>query len=90
MEDTEIHGTVDNCWVIPYGPALLNMLQCLLNDERCISRICGIEDLFKYNHKVSDSVTKRMVRVQRQYDEISRFEKARYVSASQALCFGLL
>lgn len=61
------------------------MFKCYLNVKLCIFRIGGSKYLSKYIYKVNNRVTVQMVYSQRRYDEISVFEEARFVSASEAV-----
>jgi len=75
---------VDNSWVVPYCPQLTRMFACHINVELCVSRVGGIKYLFKYVCKGSDRVTVEVIGDNQRYDEISHFQDARYVSASEA------
>ncbi|CDF40970.1 ATP dependant DNA helicase PIF1 [Chondrus crispus] len=73
-----------NSWVIPHSPVLLRSFACHLNVELCVSRVGGIKYLFKYVCKGQDRVTMEITAENERYDEISNFQDARYVSASEA------
>ncbi|CDF33021.1 unnamed protein product [Chondrus crispus] len=75
---------VDNSWVVPHSPVLLRSFACHLNVELCVSRVGGIKYLFKYVCKGQDRVTMEITAKNERYDEISNFQDARYVSASEA------
>lgn len=75
---------VNNSWVVPHSPALLRSFACHINVELCVSRIGGIKYLFKYVCKGQDRVTMEIMAENDRYDEISNFQDARYVSASEA------
>lgn len=75
---------VDNRWVIPYSPFLSRKFDCHLNVELCISRVGGIKYLFKYITKGRDRVTLEIVNEKVVYDEIKKYQDARYVIASEA------
>ncbi|CDF33944.1 ATP dependant DNA helicase PIF1 [Chondrus crispus] len=75
---------VDNSWVVPHSPLLLRSFACHLNVELCVSRVGGIKYLFKYVCKGRDPVTMEITAKKECYDEISNFQDARYVSASEA------
>lgn len=72
-------------WLFPYGPVLSNMFQCHMSFELSISRVDGIKHLSKYVCKGPDQVTALIKGGQKRYHEISAFEKARYVSTSEAV-----
>ncbi|CDF38639.1 unnamed protein product [Chondrus crispus] len=73
-----------NSWVVPHSPVLLRSFACHLNVELCVSRVGGIKYLFKYVCKGQDRVTMEITAENERYDEISNFQDARYVSASEA------
>ncbi|CDF40383.1 ATP dependant DNA helcase [Chondrus crispus] len=73
-----------NSWVVPHSPVLLRSFACHLNVELCVSRIGGIKYLFKYVCKGPDRVTMEITAENERYDEISNFQDARYVLASEA------
>ncbi|CDF38585.1 ATP dependant DNA helicase [Chondrus crispus] len=75
---------VDNSWVVPHSPLLLRSFACHLNVELCVSRVGGIKYLFKYVCKGQDRVTMEITAENECHDEISNFQDARYVSASEA------
>ncbi|CDF77533.1 unnamed protein product [Chondrus crispus] len=75
---------LDNSWVVPHSPLLLRSFACHLNVELCVSRVGGIKYLFKYVCKGQDRVTMEITAENERYDEISNFQDARYVSASEA------
>ncbi|CDF77379.1 unnamed protein product [Chondrus crispus] len=75
---------VDNSWVVPHSPVLLRSFACHLNVELCVSRVGGVKYLFKYLCKGQDRVTMEITAENERYDEISNFQDARYVSASEA------
>ncbi|CDF37017.1 ATP dependant DNA helicase [Chondrus crispus] len=74
----------DNSWVVPHSPLLLRSFACHLNVELCVSRVGGIKYLFKYVCKGQDRVTMEITAENECHDEISNFQDARYVSASEA------
>ncbi|CDF36122.1 unnamed protein product [Chondrus crispus] len=73
-----------NSWVVPQSPVLLRSFACHLNVELCVSRVGGIKYLFKYVFKGQDRVTMEITAENERYDEISNFQDARYVSASES------
>ncbi|CDF41121.1 unnamed protein product [Chondrus crispus] len=75
---------IDNSWVVPHSPVLLQSFACHLNVELCVSRVGGIKYLFKYVCKGQDRVTMEITAENERYDEISNFQDPRYVSASEA------
>ena len=74
---------VDNRWVVPYNPFLLRALGVHCNVEICMS-IKAIKYVIKYVHKGNDQ-SSYAVTENRERDEISEYQSARYVSASEAL-----
>lgn len=68
-----------------YSPRLSFIFQCHLNIELCVSRVSGIEYHFKYVCKGNDRKSVWIVRGQPHYNEIGKFQDARYVSAFEAL-----
>ncbi|CDF39890.1 ATP dependant DNA helicase [Chondrus crispus] len=75
---------VDNSWFVPHSPLLLRSSALHLNVELCVSRVGGIRYLFKYVCKGQDRVIMEITAKNECYDEISNFQDARYVSASEA------
>ena len=76
---------IDNSWVVPYSPFLSRKFNCHLNVELCVSRVGGIKYLFKYVCKGRDRVTVEFVNETARYDEISSYQDARYINASEAV-----
>lgn len=62
------------------------MFQCHLKVELYVSRVGGIKYLFKCVCKGSDRRTEQIVQDKQHHHEVGRFQDARYVSASEALC----
>lgn len=71
---------VDNRWVVPYNPWLLNKYDCHINVEIC-SSIKSVKYLYKYIHKGSDKVSMEV----HKGDEIAQFVDARWICAPEAL-----
>lgn len=44
---TYVERIVDNGWAVPYNPILSRRYQSYINVEHCISRVGGIDYLFK-------------------------------------------
>ena len=77
---------LDNRWVVPYNPYLLNKYRAHINLEVCNS-IKAVKYMYKYVYKGHDRV---MVEFQgEQPDEVKKFVDARYVSASES-CWRIL
>ncbi|XP_057248190.1 uncharacterized protein LOC104903059 [Beta vulgaris subsp. vulgaris] len=72
--------TVDNRWVVPYNPWLLNKYDCHINVEICSSIKC-VKYLYKYIHKGSDRVSMEV----HKGDEIAHFVDARWICAPEAM-----
>ena len=70
---------MDNRWVVPYNPTLLQMFNCHINVEYCHS-IKAIKYLCKYITKGEDLSTVGIV-----LNEIERYIHGRYISASEAM-----
>ena len=70
---------LDNGWVIPYNPYLLNKFKCHINVEYC-QNIQAIQYLFNYHFKGEDLVT---IEGQNELDEISLYRTRRYISSCQ-------
>ena len=77
--------TFDNSWVVPHSPKLLGNFACHMNVALCVSCVSGIKYLFKYVCKGSDRVAMEILSENERYDDISNFEDARCVSASEAV-----
>ena len=76
--------TVDNRWVVPYNPFLLQQFDCHLNVEICAS-IKAIKYVLKYIHKGSDQAIFIIERDSTMYrDEIQRFQHAQYIGSIEA------
>ncbi|XP_074305055.1 uncharacterized protein LOC141639985 [Silene latifolia] len=79
-------ATLDNRWVVPYNPFLLVKYDCPLNVEVC-STIKAVKYLYKYVYKGHDwvSFTVDDGVDQRDYDEITAFQSARWISPPEAV-----
>ena len=73
----EVH--VDNRFVVPYNPYLLQKYDCHINVEVCSSVKC-VKYLYKYVCKGHDATVAEVSR-----DEIKEFVDARYLSAHEAI-----
>uniref|UniRef100_A0A914VC87 Helitron helicase-like domain-containing protein n=1 Tax=Plectus sambesii TaxID=2011161 RepID=A0A914VC87_9BILA len=77
--------TVDSRWVVPYNAYLLRQYDAHINVEICAS-VKSIKYLFKYVYKGHDRANVELRQSARgEYDEISMFLDARYVSLSEAI-----
>ena len=83
-KDTFIDYTVDNRWVVPYNPYLIRALGVHSNVEICMS-VKAIKYVIKYVHKGNDQSSFAVTESTEARDEISEYQCARYVSASEAL-----
>jgi len=72
--------TIDNRWIVPYNPYLCQKYDCHINVEIC-SSIRSVKYLYKYVYKGHDRI---IATIENQYDEITKYLNARYVSASEA------
>ncbi|KAL7555308.1 hypothetical protein ACHAWF_019019, partial [Thalassiosira exigua] len=77
--------TLDNRWVVPYNPYLLNRFKCHINVEYCHSVKC-IQYMFRYQFKGEDLITVEGIS---EFDEIALYTVRRYISACQG-CFRFL
>ena len=68
---------IDNRCVVPYAPFLIRKFDCHLNVELSISRVGGINYLFKYITKGRERVTLEIVNEKSVYDEIKSYQDAR-------------
>ncbi|XP_048496252.1 uncharacterized protein LOC125495543 [Beta vulgaris subsp. vulgaris] len=71
---------VDNRWVVPYNPWLLNKYDCDINIEICSNTKC-VKYLYKYIHKGPDRVSMEV----HKGDEIAQFVDAKWIFAPEAL-----
>ncbi|CAI4226873.1 unnamed protein product [Auanema sp. JU1783] len=72
---------LDNRYVVPYCPYLLNKFNCHVNVEVC-GMIKAVKYLFKYVYKGHD---KARLRLENNQDEISSFADGRYICAPEAV-----
>ena len=74
---------LDNRWVVPYCPLLSKIFNAHINVEMCNS-VKSIKYICKYINKGSDMA---MVQLEDKdkYDEIKRFQMARYISSNEAV-----
>ena len=85
-------NVVDNRWVVPYCPTLLEMFNCHINVE-VVTSIKSVKYLYKYIYKGHDAATvtigesneNRLIN----HDEIKDFLEARYVGPVEA-CYRIL
>ena len=73
---------LDNSCVVPHSPYLLQKYDCHINVEACVS-IKSVKYLYKYVYKGHDAANIQLQQVT-DYDEISMYEDARYVSPPEA------
>jgi hypothetical protein len=74
---------LDNCWVVPYNPFLLNKFRVYINVEICAT-VQAIKYIHKYVYKGYDRTTLE-VRTTTENDEIARYVYIRYVSPCEAV-----
>ena len=74
---------IDNRWVVPYSPLLCKIFNAHINVELCNS-VKSIKYICKYINKGSDMA---MIGIDSsdKYDEIKRFQMARYISSNEAI-----
>uniref|UniRef100_K3ZCL8 ATP-dependent DNA helicase n=1 Tax=Setaria italica TaxID=4555 RepID=K3ZCL8_SETIT len=77
---------LDNRWVVPYNPYLLQMFNCHINVEVC-SSIKAVKYLYKYIYKGHDraSVCVNGTSEKEDIDEIRQYIDARWVTPPEAL-----
>ena len=75
--------TVDNRWVVPYNPWLVEKYQAHINVEACMS-VRSVKYLYKYIYKGHDCIELEFREEHNNHDEISTFVDARYISAPEA------
>ena len=84
--------TVDNRWVIPYNPYLIQKYNAHINVEVC-SSILAIKYLYKYIYKGHDKASFKLKeqakRVKNLNDEYERYYDALYISSSES-CWKML
>ncbi|XP_074267323.1 uncharacterized protein LOC141590651 [Silene latifolia] len=86
-ESAKIRGhDLNNQWVIPYNPYLLDLFDCHLNVEVC-STIQAVKYLYKYVYKGHDKISFNVaaegeVKV---VDEIEQYQSGRWVSPVAAI-----
>ena len=79
----KVHNVgVDNRWVVPYNPWLLQKYGAHINVEACMS-IKSVKYLYKYIYKGHDCIKLELAETLN-HDEIRTFLDARYVSAPEA------
>ena len=76
---------LDNRYVVPYNPFLLQRYNCHINVEVCCS-VASVKYLFKYIHKGCDRAA---LAVGEEVDEIAKYQDCRYIAASEA-CWRIL
>ncbi|ONM33732.1 hypothetical protein ZEAMMB73_Zm00001d041806 [Zea mays] len=78
---------LDNRWVVPYNPYLLQLFNYHINVEAC-GRIKAVKYLFKYIYKGHDRASVVMRDASKEnddVDEIQQYRDARWVTPSEAL-----
>jgi hypothetical protein len=77
---------LDNRWVVPYNPYLLQMFNCHTNVEVC-SSIKAVKYLYKYIYKGHDraSISVSGQSKKEDIDEITQYRDARWVTPPEAL-----
>jgi ATP-dependent DNA helicase PIF1 len=80
---------LDNRWVVPYNPYLLQLLNCHINVEACGS-IKSVKYLFKYIYKGHDRAVVAVTEAAKaddkgSMDEIKQYRDARWVTPPEVL-----
>ena len=75
--------TIDNRWIVPYSPLLSKTFDAHINVEYCNS-VKAIKNICKYVNKGSDMAMVGLRDVEK-YDEVNKFQKARYISSNEAI-----
>jgi hypothetical protein len=70
---------VDNCWIVPYNPYLLMMLDCHINVES-VASFRSVKYCFKYIHKGPDRTT-----LEYKLDKIKAYIDGCYIRAPEAI-----
>ncbi|XP_074296946.1 uncharacterized protein LOC141627611 [Silene latifolia] len=86
-DSAKIRGEqLDNRWVIPYNPYLLDLLDCHLNVEVC-STIQAVKYLYKYVYKGHDKISFNIAAgdAVQVVDEIQQYQFGRWVSSIEAM-----
>ncbi|KAK9750512.1 hypothetical protein RND81_02G202000 [Saponaria officinalis] len=86
-ENVEIRGkTLNNSWVIPYNPYLMDLFDCHLNVEVC-STIQAVKYLYKYVYKGHDRISFNIPAEAdvKLVDEIQEYQAGRWVSPVEAI-----
>ncbi|XP_059663506.1 uncharacterized protein LOC132309192 [Cornus florida] len=80
------NATLDNRWVVPYNPYLLQRYDCHINVEIC-SGLLAIKYLYKYIYKGHDRATVYLSNTDSDdiIDEIKDYQEARWVSPHEAM-----
>ncbi|XP_059669340.1 uncharacterized protein LOC132314497 [Cornus florida] len=80
------NAMLDNRWVVPYNPYLLERYDCHINVEIC-SGITAVKYLYKYIYKGHDRVAIHISNVDggNFVDEIKEYQDARWVSPQEAM-----
>ncbi|XP_059629827.1 uncharacterized protein LOC132272750 [Cornus florida] len=80
------NAMLDNRWVVPYNPYLLEKYDCHINVEIC-SGITAVKYLYKYIYKGHDRVAIHISNVDggNFVDEIKEYQDARWVSPQEAM-----
>ena len=79
-------ATLDNRWVVPYNPYLLQMFNGHINVEVC-SSIKAVKYLYKYIYKGHDQTSLNIDKPDADgyIDEIKRFINARWITPPEAM-----
>ncbi|KAK9706454.1 hypothetical protein RND81_07G125800 [Saponaria officinalis] len=86
-ENVQIRGkTLNNRWVIPYNPYLMDLFDCHLNVEVC-STIQAVKYLYKYVYKGHDRISFNVAPEAdiSLIDEIQEYRSGRWVSPVEAI-----
>ncbi|XP_074277132.1 uncharacterized protein LOC141600781 [Silene latifolia] len=86
-DSAKIRGEqLDNRWVIPYNPYLLDLFDCHLNVEVC-STIQAVKYLYKYVYKGHDKISFNIAAgdAVQVVDEIQQYQSGRWVSSIEAM-----
>ncbi|XP_059629828.1 uncharacterized protein LOC132272751 [Cornus florida] len=80
------NATLDNRWVVPYNPYLLQRYDCHINVEIC-SGLSAVKYLYKYIYKGHNRATVYLSNIDGDdiIDEIKDYQEARWVSPHEAM-----
>jgi hypothetical protein len=74
---------LDNRWVVPYNPYLVELFDCHINVEIC-SSVQTVKYIHKYVYKGCDRASVKIVNGEEVIDEIDDFVDGRYISPVDA------